>query len=106
MNRIQVFDNNNARSHHTLLETCQKLLQLGWDVLTHLPYFPDFAPLDILLFRSPQNSLRGKVFDSDDDVKQYLDQFFAAKDQNFSEHRIMKLPERWQIVVNDQYFVQ
>ncbi|KOX74713.1 hypothetical protein WN51_13148 [Melipona quadrifasciata] len=31
------------------------------------------------LFRSLQNSSRGKIFNSDD-IKQYLDQFFAAKD--------------------------
>jgi histone-lysine N-methyltransferase SETMAR len=28
-----------------------KLLQLGWDVLPHLPYSQDIAPTDFNLFR-------------------------------------------------------
>lgn len=70
----------NGRSH-TSLKARQKLLQLGWDVL---PY-PSYKSLRLFsikffhLFRSLQNSLRGRIFNSND-IKQYLDQFFAAKD--------------------------
>ena len=40
--------------------------------------------------------------------KRYLEQFFAQKDKKFWKHGIMKLPEKWQKVVeqNGDYIVQ
>jgi len=61
-------------------------------------YSPDLAPSDFHLFRSLQNSLRGKTFDSDEAVNRHLVQFFADKDRSFYEQGIMKL-ERWQKVI-------
>ena len=91
-----------------ILVTRQKLLELGWDVLPHPPYSPDLAPSDYFLFRSLQNSLNGKNFNNDDDIKSYLIQFFANKNQKFYEDGIMMLPERWQKVIdqNGQYITE
>nr|KAF6281895.1 hypothetical protein mPipKuh1_010196 [Pipistrellus kuhlii] len=102
-----VFHHDNARPH-TSLVTRQKLMELGWDVLPHPPYSPDLAPSDYFLFRSLQNSLNGKNFNNDDDVKSYLIQFFANKNQKFFERGIMMLPERWQKVIdqNGQYITE
>ena len=94
-----VFHHDNARLH-TFLVTRQKLLELGWDVLPHPPYSPDFVPSDYFLFRSLQNSLNGKNFNNDDDIKSYLIQFFANKNQKFYECGIIMLPERWQKVID------
>ncbi|KAG6794323.1 transposase [Apis mellifera caucasica] len=77
-----VFHHDNARPY-TSLVTRQKLLELGWDVLSHSPYSPDLAPSDYFLFRSLQNSLNGKNFNTDDDIKSYLIQFFANKTRSF-----------------------
>ncbi|GFW11690.1 histone-lysine N-methyltransferase SETMAR [Trichonephila clavipes] len=55
-----VFYQDNARPH-TSLVTRQKLLQLEWDTMPHLPYSPDLAPLDYYLFRSLQNFSDGTV---------------------------------------------
>ena len=93
-----VFHHDNARPH-TSLVTRQKLLELGWDVLPHPPYSPNLAPSDYFLFRSLQNSLNGKNFNNDDDVKSYLVQFFADNNQKFYERGIMMLLERWQMVI-------
>ena len=54
-----VFHQDNARLHISLM-TRQKLLQLGWEGLIHLPYSPDTASSDFHLFQSFQNSLNGK----------------------------------------------
>ena len=88
--------------------TRQKLLQLGWEVLIHLPS-PDIAPLDFRLFWSLQNSLNGKKdFNSLEDCKRHLELFFAQKGKKFWEDGIMKLPENWWKVVEQkaEYVVQ
>ena len=102
-----VFQHDNSKSH-TSLVTHQKLLELGWDVLSHPPYSPDLTPSDYHLFRSMQNSLNGKIFNDADDVKSHLIQFFADKNQKFYEHGIMTLPERWQKVIekDGQYLIE
>ena len=82
--------------------TRQKLLQLGWEVLIHLPYSPDIATSDFHLFWSFQNSLNGKNFHSLEDCKRHLEQFFAQKDKKFWEDGIIQLPEKWQKVVEQK----
>ena len=77
-----ILHQDNARPH-VFLMTRQKLLQLGWEVLIHLPYSPDITPSDFHLFRSLQNSLNGKNFNSLEDCKRHLEKFFAQKDKKF-----------------------
>ena len=96
-----IFHQDNTRPHVSLM-TRQKLLQLGWEVLIYLPYSPDIAPLDFHLFRSLQNFLNGKNFNSLEDCKSHLEQFFAQKDKKFWENGIMKLPEKWQKVMEQK----
>ena len=79
-----IFHQDNSRLRVSLMAR-QKLLQLGWEVLIHLPYSPDIAPLDFHLFQSLPNSLNGKNFSSLEDCKRHLDQFFAQKDKSFGK---------------------
>ena len=88
-----IFHQNNTRPHVSLM-TRHKRLQLGCEVLIHPPYSPDIAPSDFHLLRSLQNSLNGKNFNSMEDCKRHLEQFFAQKDKKFWEDGIMKLPEK------------
>ena len=67
--------------------------------MLHPPYSPDLALSDYYLFPPLQNSFNGKTFNDDETVKSHLVQFFADKDQKFHERGIMKLPERWQEVI-------
>ena len=102
-----IFHQDNARPRASLT-TRQKLLQLGWEVLIHPPYSPDIAPLNFHLLRSLQNSLNRKNFNTLEDCKRHLEQFFAQKDKKFWEDGIMKLPEKWQKLVEQkgEYVVQ
>ncbi|EZA55050.1 Histone-lysine N-methyltransferase SETMAR [Ooceraea biroi] len=102
-----VFHQDNARPHVSLT-TRQKLLEFGWDVLPHPPYSPDIAPSDFHLFRSVQNSLSGKNFNSLIDIKNHLEEFFAEKPKKFWENGIFQLRERWTKVVkqNGAYISQ
>ena len=105
--KLIIFHQDNARPHVSLM-TRQKLLQLAWEVLIHPQYSPDIACSDFHLFQSLQNSLNGKNFNSLEDCKRHLEQFFAQNDKKFWEDGIMKLPEKWQKVVEQkgEYVVQ
>ena len=96
-----IFHQGNARLRVSLMAR-QKLLQLGWEVMNHPPYSPGIAPSSFHLFRSLQNSHNGKNFNSLEDCKRHLEQFFAQKDKKFWEDGIMKLPEKWQKVVEQE----
>ncbi|KAL6418228.1 hypothetical protein ACFW04_012254 [Cataglyphis niger] len=102
-----VFHHDNARPHVALVVR-QKLLQFDWDVLPHPPYSPDLAPSDYYLFLSLKNSLRGKSFKSISEIKTHLDEYFASKPQQFWKEGIMRLPERWKKVIeqNGSYITQ
>ena len=104
--KCTIFHQDNARPPVSLM-TRQKLLQLGWEVLIHLPYSPDTAPSDFHLFWSLQNSLNGKNFNSLESRKRHLEQFLAQKDKKLWEDGIMKLSGKWQKVVeqNGEYVV-
>ena len=93
-----IFHQDKARPN-TSLVTLKKLLELGWKVIPHPLYSPNLAPSDYHLFRSLENHLNEKTFDSNEAVKNELIQFFASKNQTFYESRIMKLTERWQKVI-------
>ena len=83
------------------------MFQLGWEVLIYLLYPPDIVPLDFHLFQSLQNYLKGKNFNSLEDCKRHLEEFFVQK-KKFWESGIMKLLENWQKVVEQkgEYAVQ
>ncbi|CAK9834541.1 Mariner Mos1 transposase [Anthophora retusa] len=93
-----VFHHHNARPH-IALAVRQKLLQFDWDVLPHPPYSPDLAPSDYYLFLSLKNSHRSKSFKSISEIKMHLDEYFASKLQQFWKEGIMRLPERWKKVI-------
>ncbi|KYM91656.1 Leukotriene A-4 hydrolase [Atta colombica] len=98
----KLINRKNVVFHHA-----NALLQHSWDMLPHPPYSPVLAPSDFHLFRSLQNSLNGKTCASEDLIKQYLDKFLAEKDGKFYERGIIKLPGRWQKVIekNGQYII-
>ena len=104
-----IYHQDDARPHVSLM-TWQKLLQLGWEVLIHLPYSPDIASLNFHLFRSLKILLMEKISIPWKTVKGIwkIKGFWLKKIKKFWEHRIMKLPEKWQKVVeqNDEYVVQ
>ena len=90
----QVLFTNMIMQSLTHLWSRQKLLELGWDVLSHPLYSLDLAPSDFHLFCSRQNFLNGKIFNNDDGVKSHLIQFFAGKNQKFYEHGIITVKAR------------
>ncbi|CAK9818783.1 Histone-lysine N-methyltransferase SETMAR [Anthophora plagiata] len=96
-----VFHHDNARPHVSLAVRT-KLLEFDWDVLPHPPYSPDLAPSDYYLFLSLKNFLRNRKFKSVNEVKNGLEEYFKNKPREFWKNGIMRLPERWQKVVEEK----
>ena len=72
----------------------------GWEVLAHPPYSPDLAPCDYWLFSHVKEHLRGKGFDSEDDINTAVTA--SLKHPTADEYRaaIDRLPRRWEKWVN------
>ena len=78
------------------------LKEFKWEVLTHPPYSPDLAPSDCHLFRSLSHFLDGKKFESKDQVKIFLKNFFEKKEKKFYKREIINLIERGQKTIDGQ----
>ncbi|GFX23866.1 histone-lysine N-methyltransferase SETMAR [Trichonephila clavipes] len=93
-----VFLQDNARPH-TSVVTRQNLWEFGSEVLRRSPYIPDLAPIYYHLFLSLQNFLSDKKLGSREDCEYRLLDVFANKSQDFYERGIMKLPLKWQQII-------
>ena len=80
---------------HTAKMTRQKLHSLGIETIRHPPYSPDLSPTNYYLFRKLELCLRGKKFNSEDDVKSAFQVFIDSQDRDSSRIGIEKLPVRW-----------
>ena len=64
----------------------------------HPSYIPGLAPSDYLLFQFLQNVLDGKKLVNKRATENHVAKFFATKTQKFYTDGIMKLPEKWKKV--------
>ena len=65
---------DNARPH--VAQVVKATLQeLEWEVLQHLLYSLNLAPMDYYLFCSLSNHMRGVTFDNEEDLKNWLNKF-------------------------------
>ena len=94
---IQNRSTENTQSSIRIMQDCMFLwwymLQLGWEVLIHLPYSPDTVSSDVHLFQSLKNCLNEKYFNYLEDSKRYLEWLFDQKDKKSGEDEVMKLLE-------------
>ena len=95
---------DNALSHTSQVATVTAR-ECGFEPLPHPPYSPDLAPSDYFLFPKLKSFLRGKVFETDNDVMCAVDEFLRGQDSKFYYEGIAKLEERWDkcIRVNGDY---
>ena len=85
VNRKRILFHQDNASLHVSLKTRQKLLQLGWEVLIHPLYSSDIAPSNFHLFRSLQNSLNEKNFNSLETVKGTWNSSLLKKIKSFGK---------------------
>ena len=74
----------------------------------HPPYSPDLSPCDYAISGPLKKALMGKRITSDDDVKQYVRNWFTMQPREFYETAIHRLVSQWDKCLNSQgqYFWQ
>ena len=83
---------DNAPLHTTMVQNYFETLNCK--VLSHPAYSPDMAPSDYHLFSSMGHALAERHFDSYEDIRKWLNEWFASKNEEFFWRGIHKLPEK------------
>lgn len=107
VNRKRALLQHDNAPAHTAVRTKEKISELpGIEVLPHPAYSPDLAPSDYHLFRSMAHFLRGRTFDSLEEVENGCREFFASKPAEWYRRGIEQLAQRWTKAVecNGIYF--
>ncbi|UYV67141.1 hypothetical protein LAZ67_4004062, partial [Cordylochernes scorpioides] len=92
-----------SRSGRPLTSTTDRNIgRVGFEVLEHPAYSPDLAPSDYFLFGLLKKELKGKRFDSDEDVQKVVQDFFHTLPKSAYKKGIYKLPERWRRSIEGQ----
>lgn len=96
---------DNARPHVAKM-TRQTIEELRWEAMPHPAYSPDLAPSDYHLFRDLKSHLSSQSFSKAEEIKNWLLEYFASKNQLFFERGIHDLPLRWgKVIASDgDYF--
>ena len=91
---------DNARPHHAK-KTRELLSEMeGVTVLRHPPYSPDAAPSDYGLFRSLQHFLKGRNFESVEELEAECWLFFLSKNLKWYHRQFTELEKRWKKIVH------
>ncbi|KAK6756246.1 hypothetical protein RB195_014569 [Necator americanus] len=102
---VYVEQHDNTQSHIGKM-TEAEVKKFFWTILPHQPYSPDLAPSDYHLFSYLQRHVDGQDFQTCDDIKKALEQFFKELSPTFWSKGIYDLSKRWQktIDANGAYF--
>ncbi|KAB0359951.1 hypothetical protein FD754_004107, partial [Muntiacus muntjak] len=68
---------------HVAQAVLQKLNDLGYEVLPHLPYSPDLSPTDYHFFKHLNNFLQGKHFHNQQDAENAFQEFVKSQSMGF-----------------------
>lgn len=85
---------DNARPHVSRV-THAELAKFRWERLDHPPYSPDMSPCDFHVFGPLKKHLKGRQFNSDDEVKDAVKDWVSSRPQEFWEQGILRLVHQW-----------
>lgn len=90
---------------HTDLFVKTAVKQCGFTEISQPPYSPDLVPSDYYLFSKLKSDLRGRKFQTDDDLQAAVEAHFATKEENYFYKGIDMLPRRFNkcIEINGEY---
>ena len=74
-------------------------------LLDHPPYSPDLAPSDSFLFSKLKVALGGQRFSTNEEVINFVNNYFADKDANYYLEGLMRWEHRWEkcVVLQGDY---
>ncbi|KAJ7344987.1 hypothetical protein JRQ81_000937 [Phrynocephalus forsythii] len=87
---------------HTAQASVVTAHRLGYELLQHPPYSPDFAPSDFFLFPEMKKPLCGQQFDDREDVIFKVEQWFSSKVEDFYKEGLKQVKKHWQKCVTLQ----
>lgn len=90
---------DNARPH-TANVSVATLQKFKWEILEHSPYSPDLAPCDFHAFGPLKTHLKGRRFNSDDEVKEAVTEFLRQQPKEFYKQGITRLVSQWDKCLN------
>ena len=93
--KVVLFHQDNAPAHKSR-QASAKLAQLRFELIEQPSYSPDLAPSDYFLFGHLKNSLGGKRFSSNEEVKAAVNAYFQSKDAEFYLRGIKALKSWWE----------
>ena len=97
---------DNAPSH-TAKPVKEPIEAFSWEILSHAAYSPDLAPSDYYLFASMGHALSDQHFTSYENVRKWLDDWFASKERQFFWLGIHQLPDRWgKCIASDRHYFE
>jgi histone-lysine N-methyltransferase SETMAR len=94
---LMLHDNVCPHAAHATRDT---LCRSGWGVLDHPPYSPDLSPCDYHVFGPLKKTLKGRWFNSDEAVREAVEQWFIQQPVSFFAEGITKLVQRWDKCLN------
>ena len=93
-----LLQHDNTRPH-TSLKTREVINSFGWTTISQPPYSPDLARFDLYLFGPLKESLRGRHFSSDKEVKTAVRKWLKTQPVEFFNKEICELVKRWEKAV-------
>ena len=90
-----IFLRDDARLH-VAQPMLQKWNELCCEVLSHLPYSPDFWPTDYHFFKDLNNFLQGQRFHNQQEAENAFQEFVKSQSMDFYATGISKLTSHWQ----------
>ena len=85
---------DNARVH-TCKIAMDAVEQNGCELIPHPAFSPDLAPSDYFLFPNLKKDIRGRHFQSNEEVGAAIEEWVRDKDPGFFSSRLMALEHRW-----------
>jgi hypothetical protein len=87
---------------HTAACTLETLRKLKWEVMEHPAHSPDLVPSDFHLSGLLKETLGGRRFRCDEDVKNAVHQWLCAQPKTFYYDGIKQLVGCWEKCVENQ----
>ena len=97
--RKVIFLHDNVPSH-AAKRIKETIGTFSWEILAHAAYSADLALSDYHLFASLGHALAEERFTLYENVREWLDNWFDLKDEQFYWRGIHHFPERWVKCVN------